>query len=86
MMFYKKLHPNLEKFELVYNTEETIKKLLCCLDVSKAPGVDGISPRFLKDGTKPISDIINLSIKLSTFLHKSKTVKLIPLLKKRIQK
>ena len=74
MMFYEKLNPNLEKFELVCLTEETIKKLLCCLDVSKAPGMDEISPWILKDGTevlaKPICDIINLSIKLSTFPDK----------------
>ena len=84
MMFYKKLNPNLEKFELVCITEQTIKKLLCCLDVSKAPGMDEISPRFLEDGAeaKPICDIINLSIKLSTFPDKCKIAKLTPLLKK----
>ena len=67
-MFSKKLKPNLEKFELVCITEETIKKLLCYLDVSKAPGMDEIPPMFLKDSAevlaKPIYDIINLSIKL----------------------
>ena len=50
MMLYKKLNPNLEKFKLVCITEETNKKLLCCLDVSKATGMDEMSPRFLKDG------------------------------------
>ena len=78
-MFYKKLNPNLEKFELVCFTEETIKKLLCCLDVSKGPGIYEMSPRFLKDGTevlaKPTCDI-NLSIDLSTFPDKCKIVKL----------
>ena len=87
MMFYKKLNPNLEKFELVYITEETIKKSFCCLDVSKAPDIDEISPRFLKDGAevlaKPIWDIINLSIKLSIFPDKCKIAKLTPLFKKR---
>ena len=66
--------------------ENITKKLLCCLDVSKAPGVDEIPSRFLKDGAeilaKPISDIINLSIKLSTFPDKCKIAKLIPLFKK----
>ena len=85
-MFYKKLKPNLEKFELVCITEETIKKLLCCLDVSKAPGMDEISPRFLKDGAevlaKPICDIVNLSIKLSTFHDKCRIAKLTPRFKK----
>ena len=45
-----------------------------------------MSPRFLKDGTevlaKPICDIINLSIKLSTFPDKCKIAKLTPLFKK----
>ena len=85
MMFYEKLKSNLEKFELVCIMEETIKKL-CCLDVSKAPGMDEISPRFLKDGAevlaKPICDIINLSVKLSTFPDKCKIAKLTPLFKK----
>ena len=60
MMFYKKLNPNLEKFELVCITEE---KLLSCLDVSKAPGMDEIAPGFLKDGTEVLGKpIVILSI------------------------
>ena len=84
-MFYRKLNPNLEKFELVCITEETIKKLLRCSDVSKAPGMDEIQPRFLKDGpevlAKPICDTISLSIKLATFPDKCKIAKLAPLFK-----
>ena len=85
-MFYKKLKPNTEKFELLYITKNITKKLLCCLDVSKAAGIDEIPSRFLKDRAKilakPISDIINLSIKLSTFPDKCKIAKLISLFKK----
>ena len=48
--------------------------------------MDEIPSKFLKDGaevlTKPICDIINLSIKLFTFPDKCKFAKLIPLLKK----
>ena len=48
--------------------------------------MDEISPRFLNNGTevlaKPICDIINLSIKLSTFPDKCKIAKLAPLFKK----
>ena len=48
--------------------------------------MDGISPRFLKDGAevlaKPICDIINLSIKLSVFPDKCEIAKLTPLFKK----
>ena len=85
-MFYQKLKPNLEKFELVCITEESIKKLLCCLNISKAPGMNEISARFLKDGAevlaKPICYIINLSIKLSTFPDKCKIANLSSLFKK----
>ena len=63
-MFYKKLKPNIEKFELLCSTEDITNKLLRCLDVCKAPGMDEISSKFLKDGTEvltqPICDIINL--------------------------
>ena len=49
--------------------------------------MDEIFPSFLKDDTevlaKPICDIINLSIKLSTFPDKCKIAKLAPLFKKR---
>ena len=48
--------------------------------------MDEISPRFLKDNAevlaKPICDIINLSMKLSTSPDKCKTAKLTPLFKK----
>ena len=47
--------------------------------------MDEISPKFLKDGaevlTKPICDIINLPIKLSTLPDKRKIANLIPLFK-----
>ena len=48
--------------------------------------MDQISCKFLKDGaevlTKGIFDVINLSIKLSTFPDKWKIAKLTPLFKK----
>ena len=48
--------------------------------------MDEISPKFLKDDpevlAKPICDIINLSVKLSTFTDKCKIAKLTPLFKK----
>ena len=34
-MFYKRLKPNIEKFELLCITEDITNKLLRCLDVSK---------------------------------------------------
>ena len=85
-MFYKKLKPNIEKFKHLYITEAITNKLLRCLNISKAPGMDEIPSKFLKDGaevlTKPICDIINLSIKLCTFQGKCKIARLIRLFEK----
>ena len=56
-MFYKKLKANIEKFELSCIMEGITDKLLRCLDVSKPPGMNEISSKFLKYGavvlTKP---------------------------------
>ena len=86
MRFYKKLNPSLEKIEFACITEETVKKLLCCLNVSKTPEMDEVSPRFLEDGAesleKPFCYINNLSIKLSTLPDKCIIAKLTPLIKK----
>ena len=83
-MFYKKLKSNIAKFELLFIRKTSL--ISYCVNVSKAPGMDEISSKFLKDGaevlTKPICDIINLSIKFSTFPDKCKIAKLIPLFKK----
>ena len=50
---------------------EAIKKILVCLEVSKAPGLDGMSSKFLKDGTEVLAlalcSLVNLSIKQSLF-------------------
>ena len=44
-------------------------------DTNKAAGIDGVSGSFLKDGakipSKPITDLINLSISLSAFRESS---------------
>ena len=45
-------------------------KILDNFDTNKAAGIDGLSGVFIKDGaqilSKPISDLINLSISLSS--------------------
>ena len=81
---------NIEKschnFELCNATLETIKKILACLDSSKAPGLDKISSKFLKDGAVvlalPLCNVVNLSIKQSLFPDQCKIAKLKPLFKK----
>ena len=61
-------------------------KIVQDLDENKAPGLDNLSGKFLKDGTtvlaKPISQICNLSIKYSIFPANCKIAKLKPLFKK----
>ena len=64
---------------------ETIKKILACLDASKAPGLDGLSSKLLKDGAKvlalPLCNLVNLSIKQSLFHDQCNIAKLQPLFK-----
>ena len=56
------------------------------VEVNKATSIDNISGRFLKDGADilaiPVTQICNLSIKLSHISHDCKLAKLKPLYKK----
>ena len=67
-------------------SEEDVKKILLSLDTSKAAGMDQIPAKFLRDGAEvlalPLGNIINLSIKLSTFPEECKIAKLKPTFKK----
>ena len=83
--FYRgRLHS--KSFSLKKIKEEVVHKILLNLQVSKAPGIDNIASIFLKDGTEvicqPITQLINLSIKLSSFPEAAKTAKVKPLFKK----
>ena len=66
--------------------EEQIVDILEKFDNNKAAGIDDLSGIFLKDGakslSKPISDLINLSISLSSVPDSCKVAKLKPLFKK----
>ena len=57
------------------------------LDTNKAFGLDGIAPRFLKDGAKQlapiVSHIVNLSISTKTVPNDMKQAKIIPIYKKK---
>ena len=46
--------------ELLCIMEDMTNKILCCLEVSKALGMDEIFSKFLKDGTEVLT---NLSVK-----------------------
>ena len=63
-----------------------IEKIFRSTNVCKAAGIDDLSGRFLKDGSrvlsKPISELCNLSIKLGSFPDACKIAKLKPLFKK----
>ena len=80
-------------FELSHNKlhfqtvqSNTISNLLKSCNVNKAARIDNASGRFLKDGTDvlgiPMTQICNLSIKLSHFPKDCKVAKLKPFYKK----
>ena len=66
--------------------KKILKKILLSLDTSKAAGMDQIPAKFLRDGAEvlalPLRNIINLSIKLSTFPEECKIAKLKLIFKK----
>jgi len=80
----KRLRENNFSFQSI--DESIITDILENLDESKAAGFDNIPGTLLKDGSeilsKPISDILNLSIKLSKFPEKCKIAKIKPIYKK----
>ena len=66
--------------------EEFIFKELCKLNSSKGTGSDNIPARFVKDAaavlTKPITYIVNLSIRSGSVPGTSKDARVVPLFKK----
>ena len=73
-------------FHFTKASEKTKSDFLKELKTNKATGINNLSGRFLKDGSKvlatPIPQICNLSIKLSTVPDECKIAKLKPLYKK----
>ena len=69
--YYMNMEKNCHNFELCNAKLETIKKILVCLDASKAPGFDRISLEFLKNGAEvlalPLCNPVNLSIEQPLF-------------------
>ena len=86
-VYYKNVL-QLQENKFIFHTIESnsVLKLLKNVEVNKAAGIDNISGRFLKDGADilatPVTQICNLSIKLSHFPHDCKLAKLKPLYKK----
>ena len=67
-------------------TEGYLFNILRDVEVTKAPEIDQISGKFLKDGArilaKPISELCNLSMALGSFPDACKIAKVKPLFKK----
>ena len=86
-VYYKNVL-QLQENKFIFHTIESssVLKLLKNVEVNKAAGIDNISGRFLKDGADilaiPVTQICNLSIKLSHFPRDCKLAKLKPLYKK----
>ena len=84
--FYKPFNLEENPFHFTEVSENTISDFLKELKTNKATGIDNLSGRFLKDDSKvsatPITQICNLSIKLSTVPNECKIAKLKPLYKK----
>ena len=83
--YYKKLNI---KSNFVFNptSEQTVLKILRNIKPSKAPGLDNLKGMFLKDGanilSKPIAQLCNLSMSISSFPSGCKIAKVKPLYKK----
>ena len=85
--YYAKTSCNISNdFEFSNISEEDTKKILLSLDTNKVAGMDQIPANFLRDRAEvmalPFRNIINLSIKFSTFPEECKIAKLKPLFKK----
>ena len=85
--YYTKTSCNISNdFEFSNVSEEDVKKISHSLDTSKAAGMDQIPAKFLRECAEvlalPLGNIINLSIKLSSFPEECKIAKLKPVFKK----
>ena len=84
--FYKPLNIEKNPFSFDQVSEKTISDFLKELKTNNATGIDNLSGRFLKEGTKVLktltAEICNLSIKLSTVPDECKIAQLKPLYKK----
>ena len=86
MDYYRDLNLETDGFTFTPTTNEEILEILKKLDAKKSVGLDNIDSRFLKDGAteicKPVTELINLSIRKCAFPDPCKIAKMIPLYKK----
>ena len=73
-------------FKLQSTSEDIVYRILSNIDPFKSAGIDNISGKFIKEGAlilaRPITQLCNLSIKLSSFPTRCKIAKLKPIYKK----
>ena len=84
--YYMNIEKSCHNFKLCNATAKTIKRILSCLNASKATGLERISSKFLKGGAQilplPLCNLVNFLIKQSLFLDQCKIAKLKALFKK----
>ena len=84
--YYEKYKLERNSFKFSNVSEETVLKILTDIDPTKSAGIDNISGRFIKDAAptlvKPVTQLCNLSIRLSSFPTRCKIAKLKPIYKK----
>ena len=85
--FYANMGITPNAFKLDRVSEDVILKILSDLDPYKGAGLDGLAPKFLKDGapqlTPIITHIVNLSLISESVPDDLKSAKIIPLHKKK---
>ena len=84
--YYKNLNLVGKSFSFEPVAHTSVLKLLQQLNPHKSAGIDNLTGKFLKEGApvlaSPITNLINLSITLSSFPDDCKIAKLKPLYKK----
>ena len=84
--YYRYRIPAANNLKFCATDETNILNLLKSINPSKAPGLDNIAGKFLKEGAvvlaRPLTQICNFSISSSIFPDKCKHAKLKPLFKK----
>ena len=85
--YYSTVLSSNDGFNLGKVTEDKVLKILCNLNSSKATGLDQLSTRFVKDGSKlivsPLTHIVNLSLANGNIPSDLKSARVTPIHKKK---
>ena len=84
--FCRSLGVNSSSFCFSEVSDNNVLSILCKMNSSKATGLDLLSPRFIKDGSKliayPLTYILNLSLSTGEIQVNLKSGKVMPIYKK----